>query len=304
MKNFFAFVLLLIFSCHSGNNNDTLTGLCNYYGDKVANEKIEYSYQSSKEAEQIIQVIIDVIGLKPNFIVKSANVSNASAVIIRGNRYILYNPSFIESIDNATGNRWASISILAHEIGHHLNGHTLGSTGSTPELELEADEFSGFVLRKLGANLNDAQSAMKIAADIRGSHTHPPRQQRLIAIQTGWEHAGQQLDKLPQPAAEKITTIQPKKAEVQTAILDKKYIAYRVKFNIDPDGQYFVTIKNHLVKLESSKLLVLANMIQSKSTVYPYIFYQDKNNYLLIKKNGLILSADGKIAGYLTLFTS
>ena len=38
------------------------------------------------------------------------------------------------------------MTLLAHEVGHHLNGHTIHRGGSTPELELEADEFAGFIL--------------------------------------------------------------------------------------------------------------------------------------------------------------
>ena len=34
--------------------------------------------------------------------------------------------------------------------------HTLERGGSRPEIELEADEFSGFVLRKMGATLPQA----------------------------------------------------------------------------------------------------------------------------------------------------
>src|SRR4051794_11431070 len=48
-------------------------------------------------AEEIIAEIIDVIGLKPNFEVKAANVPNAAAVIYGGKRYVLYNPNFINA---------------------------------------------------------------------------------------------------------------------------------------------------------------------------------------------------------------
>src|SRR5687767_3087768 len=101
-------------------------------------------FRNTNDAKQTIKDIISVIGLKPNFEVQAANIPNAAAVVYRGKRYVLYNPDFINRLNNAAGNKWASISVLAHEIGHHLDGHTLDGRGSRPEIELEADEFSGF----------------------------------------------------------------------------------------------------------------------------------------------------------------
>src|SRR5213592_2970096 len=103
------------------------------------------------DAGDIIRDIIAVVGLKPNFEIKEGNIPNAAAVIYNGKRYIVYNPQFISKLNAAAGTRWAVVSVLAHEVGHHLNGHTLMNTGSQPALEIEADEFSGFVLKKMGA---------------------------------------------------------------------------------------------------------------------------------------------------------
>ena len=103
-------------------------------------------------ATKIIDLILETVGLRASFEVKKANVPNAAAVVYQGKRYILYNPAFIAAMDKAAGTPWASVAVLAHEIGHHLNGHTLDGKGSLPAIELEADEFSGFALRKMGAS--------------------------------------------------------------------------------------------------------------------------------------------------------
>jgi hypothetical protein len=150
------------------------------------------NFTSVSEAKTMIADIIEVIGLKPNFEVMAANVDNAAAVVYQSKRYILYNPDFINRLNAAAGNKWASVSILAHEIGHHLNGHTLEAIGSQPEKELEADEFSGFVLRRMGATLAEAQAAMKIAANYKQSLTHPGKTERLTAIAAGWSRANVQ----------------------------------------------------------------------------------------------------------------
>ncbi|OGX92113.1 hypothetical protein [Hymenobacter coccineus] len=119
-------------------------------------------------ATGIIQEITNVVGLQPRFELRATHdVDNAAAVVYGGKRYLLYNPDFLAAVNRAGRTDWAGISILAHEMGHHLNGHTLRAGGSNPQDELEADEFSGFVLRKLGASLAQAQAALAAVATTR-----------------------------------------------------------------------------------------------------------------------------------------
>ena len=132
---------------------------------------------------------MQVIGLSPNFELKEAKVDNVEASISRRKRYILYNPDFIKWINGVTHDKWAGMMLLAHEVGHHLNGHTIRKGGSAPRLELEADEFAGFVLYKLGASLEQAQEGIKHIAKAKASATHPSRASRMLAIENGWNKA-------------------------------------------------------------------------------------------------------------------
>ena len=59
-----------------------------------------------------------------NFEVRAANVGNAAAAIRGNRRLLLYNPSFMQDIRGATGNPWADIAVMAHEVGHHLEDPT------------------------------------------------------------------------------------------------------------------------------------------------------------------------------------
>ena len=139
--------------------------------------------------QQLLSEIMNVVGLTPNFELKTAKVNNIEASISHRKRYILYNPEFISWITNVTKDKWAAIALLAHEVGHHLNGHTIRKSGSKPKLELEADEFAGFVLYKLGASLEQSQEVMKYIAQTKASRTHPARNSRMLAIQKGWNKA-------------------------------------------------------------------------------------------------------------------
>jgi hypothetical protein len=144
-------------------------------------------FSNVSEARSIINDIMDVSDIQQNFKVEvTTQVDNAAAVIYQNVRYILYNPSFIDQLDNAAKDKWASISVIGHEIGHHLLGHTLDGRGSQIPKELEADEYSGLVLRRMGASLQQAQLAMKLIASPYASATHPGESDRLAAIARGW----------------------------------------------------------------------------------------------------------------------
>ena len=178
--------------CNAAHAEQIITGnACSYYG-----ERLPYSvntFVSHGEAEHVIQEILNVTGLhRSNFRVeRSDDIQNAAAVIVNGERLLLYNLGFMRAVQQHTGNQWAGYSIMAHEVGHHLESHTLSSGGSRPDSELEADSYSGFIVAKLGGSLEDAQIAMRAIGSDRGSHTHPAKHRRLAAIRAGWERGHQ-----------------------------------------------------------------------------------------------------------------
>ena len=149
-------------------------------------------FSSPADAEKIVSGIMDAMGLESKFIVKVADVPNVEAAMKHHERYILYNPSFVDQVNQVTKNKWASIFILAHEVGHHLDGDTQAGLKSCPEIELKADQFAGFVLCKMGATLQQAQLAMYYISDVASSKTHPGRVDRLGAIAKGWNKAQMQ----------------------------------------------------------------------------------------------------------------
>ncbi|MCZ4317499.1 DUF4292 domain-containing protein [Aequorivita viscosa] len=108
-------------------------------------------------------------------------------------RFILYDNAFFDRITQETSNDWAAISILAHEVGHHLNGHALNDEGSKHQWELEADEFSGFILARMGSNLEDAQSAVSSLKNENATATHPAKADRLAAVEKGWKRGSGKL---------------------------------------------------------------------------------------------------------------
>ena len=149
-------------------------------------------FSGNEDAEIAVDDILDKIGLSRNFILQECpEINNAIAKNIddgsgHKERYILYDSNFFKQIEVKAGNDWAATSVLAHEIGHHLNGHALNNAGSNHVFELEADEFSGFILAKMGSSLEDAQSAIQTLRYEKATSTHPAKADRLLAIEKGW----------------------------------------------------------------------------------------------------------------------
>lgn len=102
--------------------------------------------------------------------------------------YIAYNATWLTTLYNETNNQWALYAVIAHETGHYALSHDRTSLGSDPAIELEADEYAGEVLAKMGASLSNAQTAYRSRImDAREDHTHPPIAERLAAVERGWK---------------------------------------------------------------------------------------------------------------------
>lgn len=304
------------------------THMCSYYGEEITGEISAYG--AGPTAQTVIKKIMSVIGLKANFELREANVPNAAAVMLKGKRYILYNPNFMDNINSSAGTNWAAISILAHEIGHHLNGHTLDKVGSRPQTELDADEFSGFILHKLGASLPDAQAVMATISSVKGSKTHPPKQQRLNYIATGWGNAGEvNTPFISAPATARLATqheaaivaearptvaATPQRkvnsssssAEAKTGnpreMVDKSIAANassEVHFSEDPNGEYYLTKKGNLVQVENNKLYLVSKLYKSDRSGYKTMLADSKANKIYITATGGLVNSEGHRIGYM-----
>jgi hypothetical protein len=149
------------------------------------------NFQSVYEAQEIVKNMLDTIRWKENFRLKEENgINNAYATVIRNIRWIIYDNNFLENLDQYASTKWASISVIAHEIGHHYYNHVVSGTGSTPPKEIQADEFSGYVMGKLGATLQQSVAAMQAIASDKASASHPAKKDRIAAITKGWNSAG------------------------------------------------------------------------------------------------------------------
>ncbi len=115
-------------------------------------------------------------------------------------------------------------------IGHHLNGHTFLDLKDDVriQLELEADRFSGFIMARYGASLEEALKAIQVYGSEKESSTHPSKRTRIAAITNGYMEG-----KIGSKDSEEIAV--RKKSEFKYVIdLAKPPIAMRNK-SLSPD---------------------------------------------------------------------
>ena len=272
------------------------------------------NFASVAEGQQIIQNILDAVGQRANFEIRQANIENAAAVAYGGKRYVLYNPNFINALDRRTGNQWASISVLAHEVGHHLKGHTVSGQGSRPATELEADEFSGYALRKMGASLADAQATMRLIANESASSTHPGKSSRLSAIENGWASADQQMTgsdvarpKQPTRPAQNPggTTRYPTRTSggstgssiLETVIGILGQVLFKSDQNIN--SRYYMTDGLNVLRMINNNWQTVGKLSKTNNSQYPFAIYDNSNTKLFVDRTGKILNKNGQLLGML-----
>ena len=278
--------------------------------------------QTAPAPTDVIRDITEAVGLKARFELRATReVDNAAAVVYDGRRFLLYNPDFLAAVNRAGRTDWAGISILAHEMGHHLNGHTLRSGGSQPQDELEADEFSGFVLRKLGAGLAQAQAAMASVADDQGSATHPGRTPRLTAIGQGWQRANGQLVAAttaaapsaapaviaasPVPARRVPPTMTrplavPAEASGEMVAIsqstgDAVRLVGQLTFRNDPNQRYYLTNALKVVRVDAAdNAEVVGRVTRTSNETFPYVLTDGRQRRLFITPRGDVYDREGQ----------
>ena len=169
----------------------------------LAQGSIGNNFIDDKNAEVALDKILSVIGASKRFILQPcSDINNAVATSYKGLRYILYDKSFMSTIAN-NSTSWSQLFILAHEVGHHINGHSIDilltladvvepkTIATKRKQELESDEFAGFILGKLGATLEQTSKAINLLASNKDDtySTHPNKSKRLNAIKIGFNKA-------------------------------------------------------------------------------------------------------------------
>jgi hypothetical protein len=104
-----------------------------------------------------------------------------------GVRLIIADQLFLNKVNRLSKTEWAAISIIAHEVGHHIAGFTRRE--SSLDSELDADYWSGYVLQKLGASQDASVKCIMTFGTETNTTSHPNKYLRASTIRQGWSDA-------------------------------------------------------------------------------------------------------------------
>lgn len=216
----------------SFGQNDILCAFVkdNVFDNSASLQNLEFI--NSQEASVFVEVLLGEVGLPMNFHVQECNEINCShkrnayaKMNKNGTRFIVYDNEWFASLDTSE-TKIESLTILAHEIGHHLAAHTIQrnhkkyveackycrpkSKHFNKEIcekefskeystylanrriqELQADRFAGFIMNYYGASKGEVCNIFNKISKIKddSNSTHPSLEKRLKAVEEGFELA-------------------------------------------------------------------------------------------------------------------
>lgn len=146
---------------------------------------LSYDEEKNETRKKLFQSILSVAGIKTGLIrlVLSNETNFAKYLKADTVAYIAYNQlSFHNKQD------WQFMGVIAHELGHYINHHN--DLCGRKDLEIDADYYVGFLLRRLGAsNIEMAYSCLDLFPDSQETDSHPSKDKRKIAIKNGWDNS-------------------------------------------------------------------------------------------------------------------
>ena len=165
------------------------------------NKEPKDSFSIDLANKALDKILLQIGASRDRFIIQAcSNIRNALAVQFGGVRYILYDQDFIVQVaDNFEKSNWGEIFILAHEVGHHINNHSIDlllaenisseSKSKQREQELDADLFAAFIISRLGGSFEEIVSVIEnISSNTNDQKsTHPNLEKRLNAVKAGFE---------------------------------------------------------------------------------------------------------------------
>lgn len=242
MKQVFIFIFLLLsasFIYSQDKPGTSFSGSAN--GDAEVCPK-SLNYLTPQDVNNLVTQMLEKLGTRNRYIIKSCSqIDNCQAILYKGKPFILYNPDFLNKVKRlnfskanlpgADDKDWETLTILAHELGHHINNHLINPEpdATQREMELEADETAGFIIYLMGGSLMQAQLAYyNLNVSDKGDYEHPPRKQRLDIVSKGWNNAAK---KYPKP--------------VEIVVKDRDSDGDGVLDNVDrcPDTKGLVSLK-------------------------------------------------------------
>lgn len=234
--------------------------------------------------KQTIENVCKLIGVSaPNFTILATSdvrVPNALALISDGTRYILYNSKFIATIDENENTYYPSLTLLAHEIGHHVNGHSLKKcqSMSCQQAELEADQFAGCALQHAKATELDIPTAVDWMSP-QGDAEHPSRATRQKAVQDGFKGCNTVTKPCEKSKTGKIEFRNKTNKPIEVSVLDGN--GNKIYFTtIEVNGKGMLSVPAGVTRFKINKESSLW-INQNDPTHGPMMYYKDETHQVV-----------------------
>jgi len=148
------------------------------------------SYADNASIPGIIRRIVLTTGLAPRFAAYPAKIGTACASRDADLQPVIYyDEDWLK--DYSKGDYWIQLGVLAHEIGHLVNGHGTGDGLNQYQREIEADVFLGRVVALISGTIQEAELGVSLQPE-EGTATHPPRFVRRASVDQGYRGTNQQ----------------------------------------------------------------------------------------------------------------
>ena len=142
----------------------------------------------SSGVPQVVRRINRALSINPDFdILILRGDDNAFAGVAGGRRILGIDVGFLVRLNQHVGTEWSAISIIAHEVGHHIAGFSTSRFRN----ELNADYWSGHALQRLGSSKRAAARTILAIGTEYDTDTHPNKRDRAAKIRQGWDDASE-----------------------------------------------------------------------------------------------------------------
>lgn len=243
---------------------DSLEAFCAYDGNLILKDESIYGFPPDDEVSGILrQILENAVARGQSYELVASNVINAVAARIGEERLILYRQSFMDNLARESGTMWTVKAILAHEVGHHLLEHLLPKSNrlSRHQEELQADRFSGMVLRQMGATKEEALIAVNRVPSETDTDTHPSKSIRMVAVEAGWKRPD---DIKKFKTSTTVLKAYKSKFSFKNPNLETPEIISRIFLKEDPEGEYYLDSDGVIIKVLAEGRLVLVGKKDSQ----------------------------------------
>ena len=152
------------------------------------NQLITTSNEYTDEVKYVLRDIEHIIGIKLDLqILESPDLKdNCVSLRYHNQPYIIFSPKFFIQISNLYRNPEPLYAVLGHEVAHHLKDD-LRREGVMVFDEMEADYYSGKILKNIGLDEKELEIAIKFMDNYPEGKSHPPVTERKRKVRQGWQ---------------------------------------------------------------------------------------------------------------------